>query len=159
MTSRFGSHPRFMARSRHPANRASPPRSTSAFLFFPRAATRRDSVGCDASPRPSGAVPARSLTPSRKAGSSRNTPASWWSRRHWAARSSAVRSNSAIVCRILRESRASATRFAIHRTTPLRRSTSRPVTAPASPVIRSRRPSIFSDLLNPSVQAIIFTLA
>ena len=158
MTSRFGSRPPFMTRSRHPANRASPPRSTSAFFFFPSAATRRDSVGCDASPRSSGAVPARSLTPRRKAGSSRNTPASLWSRRHWAARSSAVRSNSVIVCRILRVSRASASLFAIHRTTPLRRSTSRPVTAPASPVIRSRRASIFSDRLNLSVHSIIFTL-
>ena len=48
------------------------------FLFPDSAETSRDSVGCDASaPRPpSGVVPARSLTASRKAGSSPNTAAS-----------------------------------------------------------------------------------
>ena len=48
---------------------------------------------------------------------------------------------------------------AFERTTPLHRSTSRPVTAPASPVFRSPRTSILSDLLKPSVQGIIFTFA
>ena len=70
-----------------------------------------------------------------------------------------MRSSSVIVCRILRPSRASRIRFAIQRTTPLRRNTSRPVTAPASPVIRSPRTSILGDLLKPSVQGIIFTFA
>ncbi len=51
-----------MARIRHPANRASPSQSSLAFFPLPSAATTRDSVGCDASDRPRGAVPARSLT-------------------------------------------------------------------------------------------------
>ena len=70
-----------------------------------------------------------------------------------------MRRSSVIVCRILWRSRASRIRLAIQRTTPLRRGTSRPVTAPASPVIRSPRTSILSDLLKPSVQGIIFTFA
>ena len=119
-----------MARIRHPANRASPSRSTSPFFPFPSTDTTRDSVGCDASARPRGAVPARSLTPRRNAGSPRNAPASLWSRRHWAARRSAVRSSSVIVCRSLRPFRESRIRFAIQRTTPLRRSTSRPPRTP-----------------------------
>ena len=70
-----------------------------------------------------------------------------------------MRRSSVIVCRILWRSRASRIRLAIQRTTPLRHGTSRPVTAPASPVIRSPRTSILSDLLKPSVQGIIFTFA
>ena len=146
-----------MARIRH---RASPSRSTLAFFPFPSAATTRATAwAATPAPAPRGAVPARSLTPRRNAGSPRNAPASLWSRRHWAARRSAVRRSSVIVCRILWRSRASRIRLAIQRTTPLRRGTSRPVTAPASPVIRSPRTSILSDLLKPSVQGIIFTFA
>ena len=107
----------------------------------------RGSVGCDASARPKRHRPRPIAHPEAEGRvSPRNAPASLWSRRHWAARRSAVRSSSVIVCRILRPSRASRIRFAIQRTTPLRRSTSRPVTAPASPVIRSPRTSILSDL-------------
>ena len=122
------------------------------FLFPDSAETSRDSVGCDASaPRPpSGVVPARSLTASRKAGSSPNTAASLWSRRPYATRSIAVRSRLASGWRTLPAS---------HRTIRQRHSTSRPETAPESPVIRSLRASTLTDLLKLGVQTIIFTLA
>ena len=130
------------------------------FLFPDSAETSRDSVGCDASaPRPpSGVVPARPLTASRKAGSSPNTAASLWSLRPCATRSIAVRSRLASGWRTLPGSRASDSLPASHRTIRLRHSTSRPETAPESPVIRSSRASTLTDLLKLGVQTIIFTL-
>ena len=56
-------------------------------------------------------------------------------------------------------SRASDSLPASHRTIRLRHSTSRPETAPESPVIRSSRASTLTDLLKLGVQTIIFTLA
>ena len=60
-------------------------------------------------------------------------------------------------CRIRRPSRLSGNRFARNRTTLLRLSSSRPVSAPESPVIRSRRDPILIDLLKLNGASIIFT--
>ena len=51
----------------------------------------------------------------------------------------------------------SGNRFARNRTTLLRPSSSRPVRAPESPVIRSRRDPILIDLLKLNGASIIFT--
>ena len=130
------------------------------FLLPDSAETSRDSVGCEASaPRPpSGVVPARPLTASRKAGSSPNTAASLCSRRPCPASSRRVRASRDRECRIRRASRLSGSLPARNRTTPLRPSSSRPVSAPQSPVIRSLRDPILIDLLKLNGVSIIFTL-
>ena len=148
-----------IAFSRHPASRCNPSRSTSTPSFSDHAATRRDSVGCEGRrpPLPSGAVPARSLVASCSAGSSRSSVASLCSRRPCPASSRSVRASRLCECRIRRPSRLSGNRFARNRTTLLRPSSSRPVRAPESPVIRSRRDPILIDLLKLNGASIIFT--
>ena len=59
--------------------------------------------------------------------------------------------------RIRHPSRLSGSPFARNRTIPLRPSSSRPVRAPESPVIRSRRDPILIDLLKLNGASIIFT--
>ena len=159
MTSVFGRRHPPIAFSRHPASRCNPSRSTSTPSFADHAATRRDSVGCEGRrpALPSGAVPARSPVASRNAGSSRSSVASLWSRRPCPASRSSVRASRFCECRIRRPSRLSGNRFARNRTTLLRLSSSRPVSAPESPVIRSRRDPILIDLLKLNGASIIFT--
>ena len=158
MTSAFGRPPP-MAFSRHPVRRWSPSRSTSTPSSADHSATRRDRVGCEGRrpPPPSGAVPARSLVASRSAGSSPSLPASLWSRRPCPTSSSSVRTRWFCECRIRRASRRSGRRLARNRPTPLRLSSSRPVSAPESPVIRSVRDPILIDLLKLNGASTIFT--
>ena len=102
-------------------------------------------------------MPARSPVASRNAGSSRSAVASLCSRRPCPASRRSVRASRLCECRIRRPSRLSGNRFARNRTTPLRPSSSRPVSAPESPVIRSRRDPIPTDLLKLNGASIIFT--
>ena len=74
----------------------------------------------------------------------------------WASSAAATRRDS-VGCEGRRPSRLSGNRFARNRTTPLRLSSSRPVRAPESPVIRSRRDPILIDLLKLNAASIIFT--
>ena len=121
MTSVFGRRHPPIAFSRHPASRCNPSRSTSTPSFADHAA-------------------------SRSAGSSRSSVASLCSRRPCPASSRSVRASRLCECRIRRPSRLSGNRFARNRATLLRPSSSRPVRAPESPVIRSRRDPILIDL-------------
>ena len=159
MTSVFGRRHPPIAFSRQPASRCNPSRRTSTPSFADHAATRRDSVGCEGRrpPPSSGAVPARSPVASRSAGSSRNAVASLCSRRPCPASSRRVRASRDRECRIRRASRLSGSLPARNRTTPLRPSSSRPVSAPQSPVIRSLRDPILIDLLKLNGASIIFT--
>ena len=126
-----------------------------ALLRRPR---RRDSVGCEGRhpALPSGAVPARSLVDSRSAGSSRSSAASLCSRRPCPASSTSVRASRLCECRIRCPSRLSSSPFARNRTTVLRLSSSRPVSAPESPVFRSWRDPILTDLLKLNAAFTIF---
>ena len=148
-----------MARIRHPANRTSPSRSTLAFFPFPSAATTRDSGGLRRQRPPQRRRPRPVAHPEaqRRVSAQRPrvvvVPAALGREKERGAQKLRHRvPDPAAVPGI-------ADPLAIQRTTPLRRSTSRPVTAPASPVIRSPRTSILSDLLKPSVHGIIFTFA
>ena len=142
-----------------PASRCNPSRSSSTPSFADHAATRRDSAGCEGRrpALPIGAVPARSPVASRNAGSSRSSVASLCSRRPCPASSRSVRASRFCEWRIRRPSRLSGSPFARNRTTLLRLSSSRPVRAPESPVIRSRRDPILIDLLKLNGASIIFT--